>query len=147
MLLKISQNSQENTCARASFLIKLQASNFIKKETLAQVCFPVNFVKFFLNFFTKHLRWLLLKRCFINGLILKEYRIVAPQTLRQKVKTLLHNGHLGIAKIKNRIREVMFWPEMNKDIDNTVRTCEICKQYRKKQRDETFTPHEIPDTP
>ena len=39
VFLKISQNSQENTCARASFLIKLQASvsNFIKKETLAQV--------------------------------------------------------------------------------------------------------------
>ena len=26
VLLEISQNSQENTCARASFLIKLQAS-------------------------------------------------------------------------------------------------------------------------
>ena len=37
--LEISQNSQENTCVRVSFLIKLQACNFIKKETLAQVCF------------------------------------------------------------------------------------------------------------
>ena len=39
MFLKISQSSQENTCARVSFLIKLQASacNFIKKEALAQV--------------------------------------------------------------------------------------------------------------
>ena len=27
VLLEISQNSQENTCARASFLIKLQASS------------------------------------------------------------------------------------------------------------------------
>ena len=39
--LKISQNSQENTCARrVSFLIKLQSSqvwNFIKKETLTQM--------------------------------------------------------------------------------------------------------------
>ena len=36
---KIPQNSQENTCARVSFLIKLQASacTFVKKETLAQV--------------------------------------------------------------------------------------------------------------
>ena len=34
--LEISQNSQENTCARVSFLIKMQAYNFIKKETLAQ---------------------------------------------------------------------------------------------------------------
>ena len=31
MFLEISQNSQENTCSRASFLI-----NFIKKETLTQ---------------------------------------------------------------------------------------------------------------
>ena len=37
MLLKISQNSQENTCARDSFLIKLQACSFIKKVSLAQV--------------------------------------------------------------------------------------------------------------
>ena len=47
MLLEISQNSQENTCIRIFFLIKLQdyACNFIKKEALSQ-CFPVNFVKF-----------------------------------------------------------------------------------------------------
>ena len=31
--LEISQNSQENTCANVSFLIKLQAWGFIKKET------------------------------------------------------------------------------------------------------------------
>ena len=39
LLLEISQNSQENTCDRASFLINLQAEacNFIIKETLAQV--------------------------------------------------------------------------------------------------------------
>ena len=34
VFLEISQNLQENTCARASFLMKLQveANNFIKKE-------------------------------------------------------------------------------------------------------------------
>ena len=31
LFLEISQNSQENTCARVS----VQASNFIKKETLS----------------------------------------------------------------------------------------------------------------
>ena len=37
VFLVISQNSLENTCARVSFLIKLQGSafNFIRKETLA----------------------------------------------------------------------------------------------------------------
>ena len=39
MFIEISKNSQENTCARVSLLIKLQAEarNFDKKETLAQV--------------------------------------------------------------------------------------------------------------
>ena len=39
VLLEISQNSQENTCARVSFLIKFEgeACNFIKKESLTQL--------------------------------------------------------------------------------------------------------------
>ena len=39
VFLEISQHSQESTCARVSFLIKLQASGLqlIKKEALAMV--------------------------------------------------------------------------------------------------------------
>ena len=53
MLLEISQNSQESTCANASFLIKLQdeAYNFIKKETLAQV-FSCEFCEISKNIFS-----------------------------------------------------------------------------------------------
>ena len=38
--LRISQNSQENTCAKGLFLMKLQiyrANNFIEKEIPAQI--------------------------------------------------------------------------------------------------------------
>ena len=55
-------HSQENTCARVSFLIKLQAEacNFIKKETLAHV-FSCEFCEIFKNTsFAEYLRWLLL---------------------------------------------------------------------------------------
>ena len=54
MLLKILQNSWESTCARAFFLIKLEAeAGFIKKETLAQV-FLCEFCEIFKNtFFTE----------------------------------------------------------------------------------------------
>ena len=74
VFLEISQNSKENTCARVSFLIKLQASGlYIKKETLSQLpatllkrrlwyrCFPVDFGKFLgTPIFTELLPWLLL---------------------------------------------------------------------------------------
>ena len=52
VFLEILQNSQENTCARVSFLI----CNFIKKETLAQV-FSCEFCEISKNtFYTEHLR-------------------------------------------------------------------------------------------
>ena len=57
VFLEISQNSQESTCARVSFLIKLQ---FIKKR-LWHRCFLVNFVELLrTHFFMEHLWWLLL---------------------------------------------------------------------------------------
>ena len=56
VFLEISQNSQENTCARASFLETLL------NKKLWHRCFPVNFAKFLRTpFLTEHLRWLLLK--------------------------------------------------------------------------------------
>ena len=65
VFLEISQNSQENACARVSFLIKLQAIGLrtatLLKKRLWLSCFPVNSAKFLRTpFLTEH-RWLLLK--------------------------------------------------------------------------------------
>ena len=62
LFLEISQNPQENTCARDSFLIKLQASglrpaNLLKKR-LWHCCFPVYFVKFLRTLFFKEHPWM-----------------------------------------------------------------------------------------
>ena len=55
MFLKNLQNSEENTRARVSFLIKLL------KKGIWHSCFPVNFAKFLRTLFlTEDLRWLLL---------------------------------------------------------------------------------------
>ena len=54
--LKISQNSPENTCARASILI------ISIKKSLWHGCFPVKFAKFLrTSFLTEHLQWLVLR--------------------------------------------------------------------------------------
>ena len=58
MFLKISQNLLENTCARVSFLIKLQAApeTLFKKEFLAQL-FYSEFCEFFKDsYFEKYLQ-------------------------------------------------------------------------------------------
>ena len=57
VLLEISQNSQENICARVS----LRPATLLKRR-LKHRCFPVNFAKFRKTLFlTEHLWWLLLK--------------------------------------------------------------------------------------
>ena len=50
VFLKILLCSQEKTCVGVSFLIKLQACNFIKIR-LQHSCFSVNNEKFFQNIF------------------------------------------------------------------------------------------------
>ena len=62
VFLKFSQRSQENTCARVSFLINLQSEshNFTKKETLAQVS-SWEFCEIFKSIFLQNTSgWLLL---------------------------------------------------------------------------------------
>ena len=52
VFLKILQNSQENTCARVSFLKNLQtAPAALLKNRLWHMCFPVSFAKFLRNTF------------------------------------------------------------------------------------------------
>ena len=93
-LWKISQNSQEYTCGRVSFLIKLQVKdcNFIAEETLAQV-FSWEFCKISKKTFSYRTPlWLLLSKidgpfpfcsCY-SGLILQvafHHNFVDPQLL------------------------------------------------------------------
>ena len=59
VFLEISQNSQENTCARVLFSIKLRPPATLLKKRLWHRCFPLNFAKFLrTSFFTEHLWWL-----------------------------------------------------------------------------------------
>ena len=51
-MLKLSKNSQENTCVGVSFYIKLLASGlqfYLKKRDVG--CFPVKYAKIFKNIF------------------------------------------------------------------------------------------------
>ena len=72
LFLEISQNSQENACARVSFSIKLQASATLLKKRLWHRCFPVNFVKLLRTPFLQNTSGrLLLRMDGIGGIIIR----------------------------------------------------------------------------
>ena len=64
---------------------------------------------------------------FIGQLIMRGSRIVVPSSLRSRVLQLAHEGHQGMVKMKTRLREKVWWPGIDKDVEATCRTCFGCQ--------------------
>ena len=73
--------------------------------------------------------------------------VVIPPSLRMDMLKLTHKSHLGMTKCKQRGREVMFWPNMNSDIENMIRDCSACVEYQNQQSAEPLKPTPTPDLP
>lgn len=82
-----------------------------------------------------------------NGLILKNTRVVVPKSLRKDMLERIHYSHLGIEKCKNRAREILFWPNMNKEIEDLILNCSTCLRFQKSNPKEPLMPKEVPFGP
>jgi len=82
-----------------------------------------------------------------NGLIFKGERLVIPTSLRHSILEKLHSSHIGIQGCLRRAREVLYWPGMNKAIEEYIAQCDICNSYQPKQTKEPMISHEIPSRP
>lgn len=82
-----------------------------------------------------------------SGIILCGCRVVVPSSLRRTTLTSLHAGHLGKERTKSRARQVVYWPGMDTDIENTVKQCERCQSELPTQQRETLTEHELASRP
>ena len=82
-----------------------------------------------------------------NGLLLKGSRIIIPSSLRNAMKEIIHHGHNGIERCKNRARQSVYWPGINHEIEDLVSRCSLCSAHRNKQQKEPLIEHEIPDAP
>ena len=69
-----------------------------------------------------------------NGCVFRDTRVVVPASLQKKVLELAHEGHCGIVKAKQRLRECVWWPGIDKEIEHFVRSCTACAISNKSQR-------------
>jgi len=60
---------------------------------------------------------------------------------------LMHGSHQVTEKSKARAREVMYWPGMAGDIENTVNRCSKCAEWHMNNQKESLVPHEVPVSP
>ena len=83
----------------------------------------------------------------VKGLVQKGTRIVVPNSLRKEALQIIHTGHLGIEKCIAMAKEVIYWPNINKQIKEMISTCTYCRDHRNQQPSEAIIHHEIPKTP
>ena len=53
----------------------------------------------------------------IDGILLKNEKIVIPSSFRPEMLEKIHAGHMGTEKCKKRARDVLYWPGMNSQIE------------------------------
>ena len=55
-----------------------------------------------------------------DGLIFRGERIVVPTELRRRLLSLSHEGHQGMVRTKQCLRELFWWPGMDTDVEVVV---------------------------
>ena len=85
--------------------------------------------------------------CSIGHLVLRGTRIVIPETLREKILKLGHEGHPGIVWMKQRQRSKLWWPGLDKDIEKHCKSCYGCQLVDKPMNPEPLHRTVLPSQP
>lgn len=83
----------------------------------------------------------------IDNIVLCGVRTVVPRNLRSQIIKILHEGHMGIEKMKRRARESVYWPGINAEIKNVSEKCENCIRNLPSHAPEPIQPRDIPSRP
>ena len=64
-----------------------------------------------------------------DGIILKGTRIVIPAKKCEALLKLIHEGHLGLNKCKLHMKETVYWPGCNDQLEKMILNCELHLRY------------------
>ena len=71
------------------------------------------------------------------GCLLHGNRVVIPPQGRANVMELLHEGHPGNSRMKSLARSYVWWPGIDRDLEDKVKSCDLCQK----------TPHNLATSP
>ncbi|XP_062557174.1 uncharacterized protein K02A2.6-like [Armigeres subalbatus] len=81
----------------------------------------------------------------LNGVVVREDRIILPSKLRQKALDIAHRGHPGVVTMKRNLREKVWWPYMDRGVENHVQECAGCASVSQQGPPEPMIRKEMPD--
>ena len=61
-----------------------------------------------------------------RGLVMKGTTLIIPEVLQNRTLELAHETHQGITKTKSLLREKVWWPSINTDIEKLIQGCLSC---------------------
>ncbi|XP_071057618.1 uncharacterized protein [Onthophagus taurus] len=77
----------------------------------------------------------ILHRRFVDKLGRHYEQVVVPTSLRGKIMDIAHDnmwmGHLGCKKTVARIKQNYWWRQLNKDVKNKIKYCNVCMRVGK----------------
>ena len=82
-----------------------------------------------------------------SGIVLRDHRIIMPESLRQTCIDIAHEGHLGIVKTKQLIRLKIWFPGIDKLVENTISQCLPCQATQVGNTHEELHMSELPAAP
>lgn len=83
----------------------------------------------------------------VQGLVVRGDRLIIPRALRSQVLQLGHEGHPGQTLMTKRLRYVCWWPKMDAEIKDLVRTCHGCLTVSRPDPAEPMKRRELPKAP
>lgn len=82
-----------------------------------------------------------------SGCVMRGLRVYIPSIFRPAILQELHAGHLGIVKVKALARGLVYWPNIDHDIENMCRSCAACATYKGRATQTTTHYWEYPARP
>jgi hypothetical protein len=82
-----------------------------------------------------------------GSILLCNNRIVIPTTLQQRVVNIAHEGHMGIVKTKQLLREKVWFPAMNNLVESTLAQCLSCLASTPCNNTEPLRMTKLPEKP
>ena len=74
-------------------------------------------------------------------------RVVIPVSFNQALLASLHSGHPGVVRMKALARQHLWWPGLDRDIEETAHKCDSCQQKAHDPKPALLHPWEFPTRP
>lgn len=85
--------------------------------------------------------------CTVGKLVLRGTRIVIPKELTNRILTLGHRGHLGTTLMKRHLRTKVWWPKMDREVEEFCRKCYECQLVAAPEPPEPMVRTRLPERP